>query len=574
MKHVCLLLTCFILYSCTTSMGEVHTYQIENGKPVSPIVNSSDLLLVNNPDIIYKTNSVVSQTGDDVFSIYLTQAFMKYLPDMFGKNEVVIIVEFEEVLSGEQNKDTVVKILGPYENIADASRLPFLNKLIYGPKRMESDVLSVKIHAIEYDTEENENTNSLLDFVALASDALSLSNPVTSSEIKVAKEIAKSIIDMNANDLVMQMEFDFVAGHDNYKSQNINTVPLQAGELLLFKQEACALLKCYQFFSKNELSLRNPVGVAADILLAPFTALSRGLTDSPDFNSLDDVDPEEIKLLNGKVSKEDNEQYVGQSFLHFSILKGGDPTGWEVRKTLFNTVEETQNLLKGTPSTSLENLESVINDLQSARKSVEATIQANNNQQNLLLNMPTAYKNTLYLEEGMSQQSFELCFIVPESIEIKGNNNQATSETFNEHQVVARTSPVGFKCYTVFNKDSQGKQKYFDEDNNDQYFTLVYTQNKVVKSILFPIRWVAKNVTPTINICKLDGDENLNKVMIDLTEYTYVKQLLVNGNETVMDKKVEFSLSQNEASFTYEIVTVFGSQKLVTHAIGTPGACQ
>ncbi|MFC6574730.1 hypothetical protein ACFQDJ_28330 [Pseudomonas brassicacearum] len=71
--------------------------------------------------------------GGDVFAVYLTDAYFKYLKDLGGVNEVVIVAEFTEV-GGENKSETVTKVLGPYLGVADNAKPNLLNKLLYGPK--------------------------------------------------------------------------------------------------------------------------------------------------------------------------------------------------------------------------------------------------------------------------------------------------------------------------------------------------------------------------------------------------------------------------------------------------------
>lgn len=102
-------------------------------------------------------------------------------------------------------------MLGPYLGVADGANPPILNKLLYGPKKLDSDHLSMKLTVLEYDQGENEDTAAFLDFIGSASKTLSLANPVTAAEQVFAKEVAKSLLALNKDDVVMQIDMDMVA---------------------------------------------------------------------------------------------------------------------------------------------------------------------------------------------------------------------------------------------------------------------------------------------------------------------------------------------------------------------------
>lgn len=61
---------------------------------------------------VMKTDPNRDLKGKDVFALYLSDAYFKYLPDFSGSNEVVIVAEFTEVSAGDKG-DTVTTVLGP-----------------------------------------------------------------------------------------------------------------------------------------------------------------------------------------------------------------------------------------------------------------------------------------------------------------------------------------------------------------------------------------------------------------------------------------------------------------------------
>lgn len=152
-----------MLAGCASPAGTTHVYRADGGKITSPLISAD--VLGRDSGSIFQTDKKSMAAGNDVFSIYLTDSYFRYLSDWGGINEVVIVVEFTEVVNGDDD-DRVVKVLGPYQNVADATRSPFMNKLIYGPKRMESDVLSMRLRIYEYDNEENEKNSALLNLIA------------------------------------------------------------------------------------------------------------------------------------------------------------------------------------------------------------------------------------------------------------------------------------------------------------------------------------------------------------------------------------------------------------------------
>lgn len=278
------------------------------------------------------------EDASDTFSIYLSDGYFRYLKDFAGVNEVVIIAEFTESSDGAE-ADTVTRVLGPYYGIADRTQTPFLNKLIYGPKRLESDHLSMKLTVLEYDQGENKNRSDFLDFIATSSQALSLANPVTLAEQKVVKEIVKSLIGLNKDDVVMEINIDFTADSGDlarHTSKNGSYIPLDPGDYLFISKENCALMTCRDYLTRN--TRWNLFAVLSDALLLIPTELYRAWSDTPDVSSIEPVKPGDLSYKDDLPLK-DGELYEEKTWLRLAIVKGGDSAHWDRRKVL-NALEK------------------------------------------------------------------------------------------------------------------------------------------------------------------------------------------------------------------------------------------
>ncbi len=303
---------------------------------------------------IRKTVADVDMSGDDVYQIFLSDGFFKYLPDFNGVNEVVIIAEFTEVSSGTKG-DTTTTVLGPFDGVADRTTSPAFNKLLYGPKKLESDQISVTITVLEYDQGENENTAAFLDFITSASQAFSFVNPVTATERAFTKEIAKTLLTLNKDDIVLRTSFDLVGNSGSLAGREINGsfVPLLAGDYVLINKEGCSLTTCFGYLSKDA-STYNPVAYVGDALLSVPVAIRRGLTDTPDGKALSEItntDREQLgvngqRMIHLKDGKQ--ESYTDKTWLTLSVVQGGDPTLWDKRKLLLAAEEAVQRIGKST----------------------------------------------------------------------------------------------------------------------------------------------------------------------------------------------------------------------------------
>lgn len=438
---LCLLcISTLLLQSCTAPIGTTHVYSVKNtnpralASPLQPVSTKAD-----DKALIYQTTAERQKNGDDIFSIYLTDSYLKYLQDFGGLNEVLIVAEFTEVVSGDPKRDTVVKILGPYTNIADATKAPLLNKLIYGPKRMESNILSLKLQVYEYDRGESEDNAAMLDFISASADALSLANPITLAEIAVAKEIGKALIAANDNDLVMTIDMDFVAGtHNMHWQENsaVHILPLKAGEMLLIKQEACRVGTCFDYFSKNG---SNKLGLIPDaVMLAP-TAVVRAITDVPDHDGLIDIDESTLEpAIQGLRIKRQGAQtsipYKDKTWLRLAIVKGGDASNWDQRKLLWGIEADVDGMIRqkeALDSTKVRQLGEKLQEVVAKSKEAKAGVSFSSNQ---------AINATQYWQ--IKQQNYTTCVSLP-------TGSIYTSASLPGFTISETTSPVGYSCFSI-----------------------------------------------------------------------------------------------------------------------------
>ena len=309
--------------------------------------------------------------GGDVFAVYLTDAYFKYLKDLGGVNEVVIVAEFTEV-GGENKNETVTKVLGPYLGVADNAKPNLLNKLLYGPKKLESDHLSMKLTVLEYDQGENEDSAAFLDFIGSASKTLSLANPITAAEQVFAKEVAKSLLALNKDDVVLQIDVDLVAGPDDEAVEdNGSVLALMPGNYVLINQEHCAPTNCY-FYLTNRGNKENPLAWLGDTLMLVPTAMRRGWTDTPDGTSLEDIQAGEIEYANhGLQQRGKNESFVDKTWLSFAVRRGGDDVLWGRRRALIEAEKAVQYINRQETSALLKSA-----DYERARTALDAAQQA------------------------------------------------------------------------------------------------------------------------------------------------------------------------------------------------------
>jgi hypothetical protein len=551
MKLTTLLFCIIILTGCSASTGQVEIFSVNNkNKLDTPLENAS--ILSNHQDVIQKTSDANALHGEDTFSIYMTDSYFRYLPDLGGVNEVIIVVEFTEAVTGT-DKDTITKILGPYDSVADATKAPFFHKLIYGPKRMESDILSMSLKIFEYDLEENKSSGTILDLISTSAEALSLANPVTIAEIKTVKEIAKAIINTNDNDLVFQIDMDLVAGNSRYNSaanKQVNVLPLKAGELVMIKQEVCGIGRCYNYFSNNEYIHKNPVGYIADGLMLLPTAIVRGFADTPSSDALSDIDTTKMEIIDAGIEHTTYWSDVPTAFkektwLRLSILKGGDPSLWAARKALYPSEEDLNDLLKSSGDIDVSAIEALGRSLQETKDKI-----AKIKEGALGLSSANTLNGTQFVLKDTT--SATLCLKVPNNIKL-----MPLSQKYDTGIPTADGSPKNQQCYTL--KSSDASNKFVLGTN---HFQVNYKEAQKLASLIIPVQTVDSIIISNETACKLD-DEGATKLTFDVNHTDSILGLYVNGSiktPSINTNKVTTSLSA--ASDSVSVKTIFKSIKI------------
>lgn len=355
------LMACVLLASCiSVPTGTTKIYRkanaekaatppaVQTGQAANTLVFDKTLFRNSIDPKLTIRKSGADKTGADVFAIYLSDGYFKYLKDMGGVNEVVVVAELTETSAGTES-DTVYRVLGPYFGVADKAGAPFLNKLLYGPKTLDSDHLNMKLTVLEYDQGENENSAAFLDFIQSVTQTLSLANPVTVSEQAFATEIAKSLLSLNKDDVVMTIDINFTgnAGELESMAYNGSYIPLNVGDYVLINKEHCAPANCY-FQMTDRGRTWNPFAWIGDIVMLVPTAMRRGWTDTPDGPALEDIDIGKLGYANHTltVSGSDAGPFTDKTWLALSIVKGGDASLWEKRKLLTQAEIAIQNMIK------------------------------------------------------------------------------------------------------------------------------------------------------------------------------------------------------------------------------------
>lgn len=328
----------------------------DNGKLKAPWGDPADL------------NTMIG--AGDAVSIFLDRAFFRYLPDSGNSSEVLLILEFDEGL-GDGKK--VTKVVGPFNGIPDGTQSAFINKLVYGPKPIEGSKLSLHVTVLELDSEENEKNAAMLDFVVSAQETLGIANPVTTTQMKAAKEVAKALLAFNRDDELFTFEMDFVAD----KGVDGKPLRLAGSHWVAIKREVCPLFRCYgQFYNRVGSS---HVAIPAKGLALIFEAVAyipislvKILSDSPGYEAVRSIEwPAETEQSDGTTQvvqagtpqksgrpgamarggqadqqqkpkkndapvysveerglMRDNTLYRDKTWLSFSIYKGGDTSSW------------------------------------------------------------------------------------------------------------------------------------------------------------------------------------------------------------------------------------------------------
>jgi len=557
MKHninfIFLSLFSLFLVGCASSIGTTHLYRIDNNKqlgtPWEPIY-----LTKERKDIIYRSTEETKKVGSDIFSIFISDAYFRYLPDLGGVNEVIIVAEFSE--ADAKNGEKLIKVLGPYRNIADFTKGQFFNKPIYGPKRLESNLLSMDIKVYEYDQEEKENNAAMLDFIADLGSSLSVANPVTIAEIALAKKVAKAINDTNKNDLVMHADISFIAGESNLNwlaNYHTKGILLKAGTMVLIKQEACQVGNCYDYFIKGDKE--NPVAWIADGLMALPVALKRGLTDSPDNNALKAIDDHLVNGDFGIEHKVDGSLYTDKTWLRINIVKGGDASKWEARKALWALDKDIQEKVKNAEP-DFYSLGKALDEAK--KKTVETALP-------LSINTPGAYQGQYFFYADVDDLGFCLSFDQGAKL------NDIPRVIKNKSSVAlirSMISPEGTICYvfkTSNKKLNEGIYKLgVDYLLNDTLYT----------------EWFTLLSIPKPNISKFEclpiiGENQRNMLEVRGSNLDYLTGLEVDGVYTKVNStnsKTELELKSGQV--ITKLFTPAGEIKLSQNQIMTVSSCE
>ena len=543
-KILAVLLFASILSSCTAPLGTVSMHGVSSNKLNSPLVKTTEL---DNLSMIYKTNEDTKASGDDVFAIYLTDSYLRYLQDFGGVNEVLFVVEFTEVVTGTE-QDTITKILGPYNNLADASKAPLLNKLLYGPKRMESDVLSMNLKVYEYDLEENENTAAMLDFIAGATNALSLANPVTQGEIEVAKEIAKTLTTTNENDLVLELDVDFVAGHKTYKPYATSRVlPLRDGEFFVVKQEACRVGTCYNYFSHHGENSVNLPGYITDAVMFIPTAIMRATTDLPDKDALTDFVPDSVTVDDRGLAMA-NEFYTNKTWVRLNVVKGGDPTQWDVRKMLYPAEAEINRLLKNPNALGTENFKANLKKIDEAKNLLEKS-----RTQSIELQSSYAQNQIQFIKVGDSAS--DICIKHNQDISLTSGTERIVGNiTAQSPTISTAANSKGMVCFKVSVTGSFAA--------TDGEFQVNYTENGKSLSFIRPVKVIAPLASiaaANLSCQKQSSNSQLVDVKVTLSNNKSISKVFVDRQQTSFSTDASgIALETMLKDLTIEITDVFG----------------
>lgn len=314
--------------ACAPLNGNVHLLQVDKDNFLYGPWKDSD-----SNNIIGKQSSP-SITNDDAFTLYFDQAFFKYMPDLFGENEIVLIFTFDEGASESDDKK-VVKIIGPMDRTGDESYGSSIGRVTYGPKRVEGDVISVHVQVVEFDGKEADDQSAFLDFLGGASEAFSLADPVTTAEISLAKEIAKALIQSNESDIILDFKFDLLPKDVTALNFSANDghrpISLRPGNWAIIKQEKCALLRCYfpAWDNVGELTvwtfIPKVIAGAFDLVVtSPIVTLVKIFSDTPKSESVASLEVQQRESTWGSVqpaTQKKKEQVTPLKVTDFTNLK-------------------------------------------------------------------------------------------------------------------------------------------------------------------------------------------------------------------------------------------------------------
>lgn len=366
---VLIFFTMLFLISCTNLVGDNQLVGVDKQKRLVGAWKLNESL-----DYIKKGESL---------TITLDNAFFSHLPDIGQSNEVAIIVDITE------NGKTITKVLGPIEGTADKSYFNQMARRIYGPKKLSDEFLEIGIKVIEIDTDENEDQKGFVDFVKKIAEPLFLADPVTAGEITLAAEVAKTLIDLNQNDYIIDFNFTLVTKDGDHRY----TLPLTEGIMGLVNREHERGFSNDYFYNTRikGTSVFNPITLGMDILMVPLVAIT---SISDNVTSLATVrfteDSEGIYINNDDKkglllseftheiisinSKNELIPYNDKSWLVLSFHKGFDTSFREKNEAISENVDNITKLLRRSPADVFKNrneLNNAISNLLSVKETLE-----------------------------------------------------------------------------------------------------------------------------------------------------------------------------------------------------------
>lgn len=289
MQLIKLFLALIIFTGCAPLQGNVHLLRVDDDKKT--LHGPWHKIEENKHKIIPVAGEIPDPNMQDAFSVVFDQAYFKYLLDLTDSNEVIVIFTFT---NGHDVDNKIVKIIGPMERMRDGSFANWLGKVAYGPTRFDGNVLTVEIDVLEYDDMEMSQSAAFLDFIGTAVSTFNLADPVTAAEIDVAKEIAKTLLSLNQNDPVLNINFDIVPYQESHwhNGNKPKTIPLMAGDYAIIKEEQKSMmntpfLKTYNLLKGSKLDwIYALVTLPADLIALPFVTLNLLVADIPSRSSL------------------------------------------------------------------------------------------------------------------------------------------------------------------------------------------------------------------------------------------------------------------------------------------------
>jgi len=291
---------------------------------------------------MYRASGAEIHPGDAFFVVY-QDAFFKELPDVGGVSEVLLVFEFTEAASKDGK---MVTVIGPSKGHVDEGYSRHVGRIVYGPKKLESDVLEVKLTAYEFDAEEQRQVEQLLKAVSGQAQIVSAIDPLTASEIRFAAEIAGFLNTFNRDDVIFEMSFDLVALPNEGAGPHA-WIPMVEGPLILVEQErrqpivgdyfyvsGQAYRRCQGQGWERRGCLDYVLSVPIDVALLVPSMVYRNLAGMPDDGSFAAPGLEGASWSLGKDVRYDaargalmqsgKGKYDGRTWLTLAAVKGGD----------------------------------------------------------------------------------------------------------------------------------------------------------------------------------------------------------------------------------------------------------